>query len=202
MDQRADQTEFLLHAAGKILHGTVTELVQSRHAEQFFLTLRQIARLHQPQPGEKIDVFFDRQIGIEILPQPLRHETQPKLDAFGSRLGIEVGAEDLNRASLITHHARDGFHGTAFARTIRTDQPKQAASGNVKIDTPYRMDFLVILYQPAYADDWRLIHVHTPANPLAFQHITIWVFPMRRSHPSGSPRLLACRGSTDNRGFP
>ena len=33
VNQRADQTQLLLHAAGQMLHGSITKCVESRHGQ-------------------------------------------------------------------------------------------------------------------------------------------------------------------------
>jgi hypothetical protein len=71
VNQRAHQPQLLLHAAGQLLHRPMTKRRQAGDGQQLFLAGSRLFARHQPQPGEKVDIFLDGQIAIQVLPQAL-----------------------------------------------------------------------------------------------------------------------------------
>jgi hypothetical protein len=74
VDQRARQSELLLHAAREVLHGPVAEPVEAGHPQQDPLALGEGRRRNHPQAREEVDVLLDGELGVQVQPEALRHE--------------------------------------------------------------------------------------------------------------------------------
>ena len=149
MDQRAHQTEFLLHAAGQLLHWPVAEAVQPGHAEQGLLAFGQHVGRHQPQPGKEVDVLLDRQVAVQVLPQPLRHQPEPGLDGLRRPLRVDAGAEHVDTAAVEGQHAGHRLHQAGFAGAVRADQAENLAPGDIEVDAIDRHGLAIALAEAA-----------------------------------------------------
>ena len=100
VDQRAAQPELLPHAARQFLRRTVGEWRKPGAVEQFGDALPPFGAGLSEQAAEKLDVFADAEIGIEVLAQALRHIGDARTDR-GAMRGIgHVAVEHIDLAGL------------------------------------------------------------------------------------------------------
>ena len=132
VNQRAGERQFLFHAAGQMFHRPPAELGETGDREQPLLAFGQRGCRNQPQLGEEIDVFLDREFGVQVQAQPLRHEAEAVFHPFRGGLGIQSRAEHFERAAIESEHAGDGFHQTGFARAVRSDQAVDFAAPHIQ----------------------------------------------------------------------
>jgi len=151
VDQGADQPQLLLHAARQLLHRAVRHLIEPCGGQQLALALGEVGFGHQAQAGKKVDVLFDRQIGVQVLAQALGHQADAVLDALAGGVGREVFTKHLERAGVVGQHAGRRFHEARFARAVGADQAEDLAAPDVEIEPVDRRDLAVTLDEAACA---------------------------------------------------
>ena len=152
VDQGADQAQLLLHAPGELFHGPAAERLQAGQAEQPRLALGQGRIGHLTHARQKIDVFLDRQVGIEVLTQPLGHEAEPGLDALGIGVAVNALAQHAKPPLIEGHHPGDRLEQAALARPVGADEPEQIPRRAIEIDAAHGLHRAVGLAQPLDLD--------------------------------------------------
>src|SRR5712691_3422840 len=126
MEQRAHQSQLLLHAAGKFAGRALAERVHAGHAQQARGQLLALAPDDAEQIGIEAHVFIDGQVGIEA--EALRHVTDLVLHL------IEVAGHivtDHDRPAFCrVHQAAQQTHSGGLAGAIRANQAEDLALGD------------------------------------------------------------------------
>ena len=134
MDQRADQAELLLHAAGQLAGRPVGEASQPDAVQQFGDAALGLGAAEAEQPGEKVGVLEDRQRRVEVLAQTLRHVGDARA-GLPAEAGVgHVAAEHLDPSLLDAAGAGDQSQQAGLADAVRADQPDHAAGRQIERD--------------------------------------------------------------------
>ena len=96
MNERADQAEFLLHAAGEFAGHAGAELAHAGGLKQLRGARGALGLADAEQIGVKADVFVDGEIFIEA--EALRHVTERVFGAFGIADHVAAGDGCLARS--------------------------------------------------------------------------------------------------------
>ena len=150
----------MLHATRELLHRPVAEIVQARHGQQLVLAQGQFRRRDIAQFGEEIDVLLDREFGVEVEAQSLRHETEAALDFFGRSFGVDFFAEDVKRAALKGEHTGDGLHQAAFSGAVGADQAVNLTALNGEAGAVDRHLFAIAFDEILHPHDGRVLAYH------------------------------------------
>ena len=149
MDQRATQAELLLHAAGEFAGRALGKAGEVGGAEQLGQALLKVGFAETEQGGKKLDVFADRQFRVEVLPQPLRHIGDARVQAGAVAARADAAAEHVQLALLEDFHPGDQAQQTGFARAIRADQGAAGAGFDAEFNAFQRRLFPVAMAQTA-----------------------------------------------------
>ena len=153
MNQRADQPEFLFHAARELLHQPSAKTLQAGDRQQSRFAFTKVGLGHQPEPGEEVDVLLHGELGVEIESQSLGEKSDPPLHLFRRPLGIHDDPEHLGGSSLISQHSRDRLHHRAFPCTIRPDEAVDLPSVHGEVQAVDGEMVLVPLDEAGHPDD-------------------------------------------------
>ena len=115
MYQRADQSQLLLHAPGKLPGKALAERGHPCGCEQPGCAALHIRPAQAEEARVKPDVLFHRQVFVEA--EPLRHVAYLVLDAFGIAGDVEAG--DIRRSGSRGKHAGEHPDRRRLARTVR-----------------------------------------------------------------------------------
>ena len=116
--QRAGQTELLLHSAGKLAGQTRGERAETGEAQQPCHPLGAQGRGHCMQVGEQVEVLGDAQVLVEA--EALRHVTDRRMRQRG--FGCHVMAEYTDVATRGAQQTSDQAQQGGLAGGIRADQ--------------------------------------------------------------------------------
>ena len=126
VNERAAQAEFLAHAARQLLRRPIFEGSQPGAVQQFRDSPFAFVAGLSEQAAEKLDVLADAQVGIEILPKPLRHVGDPRTYRRPVLRVGDVAAEHRGAAGLVLTRARDDAEKRRLSHPVRTDQSDHA----------------------------------------------------------------------------
>jgi len=129
MDQRADQAEFLFHAAGKLPGQALLEAAETAGLDQFTAVCNALFAWYAEQLGIETDVLRNGQVVVQ--PEALRHVAQMQLGGF--RVDSHVQAIDHDLPGIRTQHPGEHAHGGGFSGAIGTDQAQNLARLNAEI---------------------------------------------------------------------
>ena len=138
VDQRAAQPELLLHAARELAGGAVAKRCQAGGVEQALDTRLALGRALAEQPREEIDVLAHRQRGVEVAPQPLRHEGDARGQLLAKARVGHVAAQHAHAAALDGLDAGDDGQQGRFADAVRPDQADGAPGRQLQRDVRQR----------------------------------------------------------------
>ena len=128
MNERTDQSKFLLHATGKFSGKPLAEFVHSRRLQQLRRTLFALGFFHSEQVRIEANVFLDAEVFVK--PKALRHVAEVVLGAFGVAHHVRTG--NTGFTLIGRHDAREHAKGRRFAGAIRTDQAEDFSRTHVK----------------------------------------------------------------------
>jgi len=130
VDQGAAQAQLLLHAARQLAGGTVEERCQAGGPGQLLDAPAPFGAVMAEQAAEEVDILEDRQGGIEIFTQTLRHVGDTRAD--GTAVGGigHVAAQHLDLARAERAGTRDQGQQAGLADAVGADYSDHEASGH------------------------------------------------------------------------
>src|SRR5208337_3034435 len=127
MNEAAAKAELLSHAAGQLFRQAIGERRKAGAVEKLGDSLVPLGWRLPEQAAKKLDVLADREIGVEVLAQSLRHEG----DACANREPMgsirHVSAENEGFSRLDLPGAGDDAQKRGFSHAVRADQSRHAA---------------------------------------------------------------------------
>ncbi|MNF53637.1 hypothetical protein D3C84_350370 [compost metagenome] len=143
MDQRAAQAQLLFHAAGQLACRALGELQQVGGEQQIVHALLAVGFRQAEQRGKELDVFADRQLGIQVAAQALGHEGDARIQRVAVAALLDRPAEDVQLPLLQGLHAGDQPEQAGLARAIGADQPATGAGWQAEGDSAQCLLFAV-----------------------------------------------------------
>ena len=140
-NQRADQRELLPHAAAQLSGEAVGEAVHVEHAQVLLAAVEDRLRVNAAQIAAVANVLGDSEVGIKA-------EGLSEIAGLRAHLARRA-AEDVGNAGGRLHHAGEDLKGRGFARAIRTDEAEYLARVDFKADSPYGLNFAIVLGEAA-----------------------------------------------------
>ena len=134
MDQRATQSELLLHAAGQLAGRAFAERGHAGAAQQVIDAPLALGGVLAEQAAEEIQVLEHRQRRIEVLAQALRHVGDVRADVAPVACVGHVAAEHLDAAGLQLARPGDQRQQAGLADAVGADQANHAASWQRQVD--------------------------------------------------------------------
>src|SRR5690554_2597698 len=86
------------------------------------------------QAREELQILLDRERGIEVLAQPLRHVGDARAHPLAMSLAGHVATQHLDRALLDDAYTGQQREQTGLAYAVGPDQADHPSSGNVQVD--------------------------------------------------------------------
>ena len=161
VDQRAAQTELLLHAAGELARGPAGKGRHAGRVQQFDDPPLALGRGLAEQLAEEIEVLRHAEGRIEVLAEALRHVGDAVVAGGSMRLHRHVAAQRLDVALLNLAHAGDQAEQGRLADAVRSDQADHAFGGDLQAHVIQRGAVAVALRNP-FDPGYRLgIRVHS-----------------------------------------
>ena len=134
VDQRAAQTELLLHPARELHRGTIPEGSEAGGLQQGFDADAAFGAALAEQAGEEFDVLPHRQRRVEVLAQTLGHIGDSRLDAGAKARLADITAKDLDSATLDPAYPGDQRQHAGFADPVRTDEADHHPGGHLELE--------------------------------------------------------------------
>lgn len=122
VDQGTAQAQFLFHAPRQLAGQALGEALQVGGMQQAGHALFAFAAAKAKQRGEKANVLADRQFGIKVVAQPLRHECHFWVQRGAVATLPDGAAQHLQFALLQALHAGDQPEQGRFTGPVRADQ--------------------------------------------------------------------------------
>ena len=138
VDQRTAQPQLLFHAAGQLARRPVGKRSQAGRVEQFPNALGPLPLRLAEQPAEEIHVFRNRQGGIEVLPQSLRHVGDSRANGGAMAAVGHIAAQHGHGAGLHLPDAGDQRQHAGLAHSVGADEAHHAAGGKLQTDGIHR----------------------------------------------------------------
>jgi len=105
------------------------------------------------QAREEIDILGDRQRGIQILPQPLRHVGDPWANGMAMTTVGHVAAQHGYRPGLHLPDTSDQGQHCGFAHRVGADEAHYATGGKLQTDRIHRHGSAVTMADPDQSGD-------------------------------------------------
>ena len=160
MDEAAAKAELLPHAARQLFRQPIGKWRKARAVEQLGDFLIPFGRRLSEQAAEKLDVLADREIGIEVPAQPLRHEGDAGADQEPVRAVRHVAVENEGFSRLNPPGAGDDAQKRRFSYSVGADQSRHAGGRDFNIDVVKRDRRAVALRDPLDPGDRRSARDH------------------------------------------
>ena len=151
--QRAAQAELLLHAAREFARRAAQEFLQARALRQVIDAPAAFSGVVPEQARKELQVLFDRQGGIEVLAQALRHIGNAWAHGIAVPAAGHVAAQHEHLPVLHGTCARHQRQQTGFADAVRANEAHHAARGDVQRDAAQRFGLAVVLAHIMQGDD-------------------------------------------------
>src|SRR5262245_13367456 len=158
VNQRAAETELLLHSAGELARWAVLERIESSGFQKLIDALAPIAPCLAEQTPKEIDVLEDAEGGIEIAAKPLGHigDAAARLGSMAHVRHISPQHHDV--ASLDFAHAGNERQQGRLAHAVWPDHADHAVRGNIERDFVQRCAFPVVMGYLQETGDHRIRH--------------------------------------------
>ncbi len=153
MDQRAAQAKLLLHAARQLARRSGKERIEAGRAGERIDPPSPLRPVMAEQAAEKLQILLDRQGGIEILAQPLRHIGDARAHIAAMALVAHVAAQHMDIAILDDMGAGDEGEQAGLAHAIGSDQADHPPARYVEIDAAQRLRLAIMEADAGQADD-------------------------------------------------
>jgi hypothetical protein len=139
VDERAAQTQLLLHAARELAGGTVPEGSQPGRTQELTDTPLALGPAVAEQAGEEIHVLEHGECRVQVFAEPLRHVGHPRADrATVARIG-HVPPEDLDCSGLYSPGAGNQRKQAGLPDTVRPDHADNPPGGQIDSDPLQRL---------------------------------------------------------------
>ena len=138
VNQRAAETELLLHAARELARRSIDKGRKARIPEKRRDPLLALTPIMAEQTAEKVDVLEDGQRWVEILAEALRHIGNPRTGPPAVRGIGHVAAEHMNLPGLNLASSGNKRKQARFADPVRSNQSDYACGRNVERDAVKR----------------------------------------------------------------
>ena len=153
VDQRAAQAELLLHPAGQLACRAREKSSQAGASGQIINAPAAFGGGMPEEPREKLQVLLDRQCGVEVLAQALRHVGDPGANFFPVPRARHVAAQCMHRALLQCPGSGQQRKQARLADAIRTDQSNHSARRDVERDAVQRHGLAAAKMDVGHAGD-------------------------------------------------
>ncbi|CAM2150331.1 hypothetical protein PT2222_230055 [Paraburkholderia tropica] len=153
VDQRAAQAELLLHAAREFARGAREKRIEAGAARERVDAAAALVFVVAEQAAEELQILFDRERGIEVLAEPLRHVGDARADVVAMLLARHVAAEHAHNPLLHLARARDQRKQARLAHAVRADHADHQPGGDVLGDVVKRDDLAVVQADVLEAND-------------------------------------------------
>jgi hypothetical protein len=143
VDERAAQTQLLLHATGKLAGGAVPEGLEPGCTQKFADAPLALGPGMAEQAREEIDVLEDGQGRVQVLAEPLWHIGHPWADIATVACIGHIAAENLDRSGLDPACTGNQGEETRLADTVRPDHTDDAPGRQIERDPRQRLGLAV-----------------------------------------------------------
>ncbi|MNN03242.1 hypothetical protein D3C81_1159240 [compost metagenome] len=124
----------MLHAAGQLARRPFGKAGEVGGQQQVVHALLALGGAEAEQGGEEADVFADRQFRVQVVAQPLRHESDARIQAVAVTAFADRAAEYRQLTVLQLFHPGNQPEQAGLAGTVRADQAAAGAGRQVEGD--------------------------------------------------------------------
>ena len=128
MNERAHQTEFLLHASGELARQALVKLTHARGLQQLRGPLGALGLFHFKQVRIEANVLIHREVFVK--PEALRHITKTVLGAL--RIARHIEARDRSVARIYRHDSCQHAQRGRLPCPVGADQAEDFPGAHVK----------------------------------------------------------------------
>ena len=168
VDQRAAQAGLLLHATGEFPGKPVGEFRHAGARKQRSDTTLALGLVVAEEPSEEVDVLEDREGGIEVLSQSLRHIGDAGEDRLAMSCIGDIAAQHVNPPRWNDAGTGEQRQEAGFADAIRPDEADHAPGRHIQCHVSERVGLAIGEIDALDAGDvflirgafWRRRHRH------------------------------------------
>ncbi len=155
VNERAAQTELLLHAARQLSGRPIEKGEQTGRGRQTARARVTLRRGQTEEGSEEAQVLADADLLIEVLAESLRHIGNARADGTAMPRIAHAAAEDRDRSGLQLSRSGDEAEKCGLSGTIGTDDARHPAARQFERDIVERPDLAVAVRSAGnLGDQW------------------------------------------------